>query len=174
MPGLFGGRTVDSRAFKPVAVNPHFETLPHPYAGPIFNPVRFSEFFNAGSGWGDAVKIVFFRMLPRGAQIEKVRSEFNTGLLKQYGTMTRLEIDKESKAIHADLNLKGESGKIQVSLKNYRLIQEGGNPVFELGAIEVSREWLDALLKNCVKTSVIPGRMEIKKQLHQIVLKSLL
>jgi hypothetical protein len=46
--------------------------------------------------------------------------------------------------------------------------------VFELGAIEVSREWLDALLKNWVKTSVIPGRVAIKKQLHQIVLKSLL
>ena len=113
-------------------------------------------------------------MLPRGAQIEKVRAEINNGLLKKYGKMTKLVIDKANKTINADLDLKGESEKIQITLKNYRLIQESENPVFVLGIIEVSREWLDALLKNLMKTSVIPERIEIKNQLHQIVVKSLL
>ena len=113
-------------------------------------------------------------MLPRGAQIEKVRAEINNGLLKKYGKITKLVIDKENQTISADLDLKGESEKIQITLKNYRLIQAGENLVFELGAIEVSREWLDALLKTLMKTSVIPARIEIKNQLHQIVLKSLL
>jgi len=46
--------------------------------------------------------------------------------------------------------------------------------VFEPGKIEVSREWLDTLLKTLVKKNVIPERVEIKNQLHQIVVKSLL
>jgi hypothetical protein len=133
--------------------------------------MQFSDFLNVGSGLVDTVKIVFFRMLPRGAQIEKVRAEINSGLLKKYGKMTKLEIDKENKTVGADLDLKGEKECIQIRLSNYRLIQEDGkNPVFEPGTIEVSREWLNAL----VKTSVIPERMEVKNQLHQTVVKSIL
>ena len=65
--------------------------------------MQFSDFFNAGTGLADTVKIVFFRMLPRGAQIEKVRTEINGDPLKKYGKMTKLEIDKETKTIIADL-----------------------------------------------------------------------
>jgi len=38
----------------------------------------------------------------------------------------------------------------------------------------VSREWLDALLKTLVKTSVIPRQIEVKNVLHQTVVKSIL
>lgn len=114
-------------------------------------------------------------MLPRGAQIQKVRAEINSGLLKKYGKMTRLEIDKVNKTISADLDLKGETEGVLVTLSNYRLIlEEDKNPLFEPGTIEVSREWLDALLKTLVKTSVIPERMEVKNLLHQAVVKSIL
>jgi hypothetical protein len=137
--------------------------------------MQFSDFFNVGSGLVDTVKIVFFRMLPRGAQIEKVRAEINNGLLMRYGKMTKLEIDKENKIIRADLDLKGETEVVRVKLSNYRLIREDGkNPVFESGTIEVSREWLDALLKTLVKTSVIPGQLEVKNLLHQTVVTSIL
>ena len=137
--------------------------------------MQFSDFFNVGGDLMDTVKIVFFRMLPRGAQIQKVRAEINSGFLKKYGRMTKLDVDKESKSIRADLDLKGEKEGVRITLSNYRLIQkEGGNPLFEPGAIEVSREWLDALLKTLVKTNVIPERMEIKNLLHQAVVKSLL
>jgi hypothetical protein len=137
--------------------------------------MQFSDFLNVGGGLADTVKIVFFRMLPRGAQIEKVRAEINSGLLKKYGKMTKLEIDKENKTIRADLDLKGEKEGVRITFSNYRLIQEDGeNPVFEPGTIEVSRVWIDALLKTLVKTSVIPERMEVKNQLHQTVVKSIL
>ena len=136
--------------------------------------MQFSDFFNVGSGLMDTVKIVLFKMLPRGAQIQKVRAELNSGVLKKYGKMTGLEIDKEAKTICADLELKGEKEGVRVKLSNYRLIQEGENPVFELGTIEVSREWLDAVLKTLVQKSVIPGQMEVKTLLHQTVVKSIL
>jgi len=137
--------------------------------------MQFSDFFNAGSDLMDTVKIVFFRMLPRGAQIQKVRAEINQGLLKKYGRLTGLEIDRENKTIRADLELKGEREGVRIKLSNYQLIQATGkNPRFEPGAIEVSREWLDAVFKTLVKTGVIPGQMEIKNPLHQVVVKCLL
>ncbi len=137
--------------------------------------MQFSDFFNAGSGLVDTVKIVFFRMLPRGAQIEKVRIELNSGFLKKYGQLTGLKIDRENKIISADLNLKGEKEGVRMTLSNYRLVQaEGINPVFEPGAIEVSREWLNVLVQTLLKTSVIPDRIEVKNLLHQTVVKSLL
>ena len=158
-----------------VAVIALLENLPLNGTERILSPMQFSDFFNAGSGLGDTVKIVLFRMLPRGAQIEKVRAEINSGLLKKYGKMTKLEIDKENKTVSADLDLKGETEGVRIRLSNYRLVQEEGkNPVFEPGTIEVSREWLDALLKTLVKASVIPERMEVKNQVHKIVVTSIL
>jgi len=137
--------------------------------------MQFSDFLNAGSGLVDTMKIVLFRMLPRGAQIEKVRLEINHGLLKKYGKLTKLQVDNENKTIHAELDLKGEQERVQITLPNYRLIQEaGGNPLFEPGTIEVSREWLNALVATLVKTNVIPERIEIKNLLHQTVVKSIL
>ena len=93
--------------------------------------MQFSDFFNAGSDLMDTVKIVFFRMLPRGAQIQKVRAEINQGLLKKYGRLTGLEIDRENKTIRADLELKGEREGVRIKLSNYQLIQATGkNPRF--------------------------------------------
>jgi len=137
--------------------------------------MQLSDFFQAVNGLGDTVRKVFFGMLPRRAQIEKVRAEINNGLLKKFGTMTKLEIDKESKTIKAELDLKGEKEGIRITLANYRLIQEEGkNPVLEFGAMGASREWLDVLLKTLVKQSVIPERIEVKNLLHQTAVKSLL
>ena len=137
--------------------------------------MQLSDFFSAVSGLGDTVKTGFFRMLPRRAQIEKVRAEINHALLKKYGRMTKLEVDKESRIISADLDLKGEKEGVRITFSNYQLIQEAGkNPVFEPGTLGASREWLDALLKTLVESSVIPGRMEVKNLLHQAVVKTLL
>ena len=137
--------------------------------------MQFSDFFNAGNDLVDTVKTVLFRMLPRGAQIEKVRTEINNGLLKKYGKVTKLEIDRENKTINAVLDLKGEKEGVRITLSNYRLVQEEGeNPVFELGEIEVSREWLNALIKTLIKMSVITERMEVQNLLHQAVFKAIL
>jgi hypothetical protein len=150
------------------------EILLPDFTGLILKPMQLNDFLNV-SAWGDSVRKVLFGMLPQRAQIEKVRTEINHGLLKKYGRMTKLEVDKESKTINADLDLKGEKEGIRISLSNYRLLQDAGkNPVLEFGAIGASREWLDVLLKTLVQTSVIPERMEVKNLLHQTVVKSLL
>jgi hypothetical protein len=137
--------------------------------------MHLSDFLNVGGGLVDSLKIAIFRMLPRGAQIEKVRAEINRSLLKKYGKLTKLEIDKNNKTINADLDLKGDKEGVRITLSHYRLVQAADqNPRFEPGTIEVSREWLDAILKTLVKMSVIPERIEVKNLLHQAVVKSIL
>jgi len=137
--------------------------------------MQFADFFNAGGGLLDTAKIVLFKMLPRGAQLEKVRAEINRSLLKQYGAITRLEIDRPNKIIRADLSLKGENEPVRITATNYRLSTEPGqNPVFAPGTIEVSRAWLDAVLKTLIKTGKLSDRLEIKNPLHQTVVKTLL
>ena len=137
--------------------------------------MQFSDFFKVGSGLMETFQVLFFKMLPRGAQIEKVRAELKRGLLKKYGKMIKLEIDKENTIISADLELKGEKEAVRVTLSNYRLIQEEGKiPLFEPGTIEVSREWLDTLLKTLVERMSSADKMEVKNLLHQTVLKALL
>jgi len=138
--------------------------------------MQLQDFFNAAAGGlADSVKIVFFKMLPRPAQIDKVRAEINRRLLKKYGRMTRLEIDRTQRTITAELELKGENASVQIRLANYRLHEAAGQPLrFEPGIITASREWLDALLQTLAATGTIPDRLEIKKPLHQAVVKSLL
>jgi hypothetical protein len=137
--------------------------------------MQLSDFLNAGSGFVDSVKIVLFQMLPRGAQIEKVRAEINNGLLRKYGKLTKLEVDKVNKTINADLDLKGDKEGVRITLSHYQLIHVGNqNPLFEPGSIEVSREWLNALLQTLVKAGVIPERIEVKNRLYQAVVKSIL
>lgn len=137
--------------------------------------MQLSDLIQAGNGLGDTFKSVFFKMLPRGAQIEKVRSEVNSGLLKKYGKLANLEIDNKKKVITADLDLKGENETVRIVLANYRLVEtEGKKTVIELGTIEVSRAWMNALVKTLVKSNAIPKRMEVSNPLHQIVVKSLL
>jgi len=137
--------------------------------------MQFGDFSNGSGGLVDQVRMVLFQMLPRRAQIEKVRAEINRGLLKKYGQVTKLQIDHEAKTIQAELALKGEPECVRITLSGYRLIQEAGaNPRFEPGAIEVSREWLNAVFQTLVKTSVIPERIEVKNLLHQTVVKAIL
>jgi len=132
-------------------------------------------FSDAGGKLFESVKIAFFRLLPRGAQIDRVKAEINRGPLRQYGKMTRLEIDKDSKTISLNLDLKGEREGIQIRVSNYQLHQaDGQNPLFEPGTIEVSREWLNTLLKTLVKSNVLPERIEVKDPFQLAVVKSIL
>jgi hypothetical protein len=133
--------------------------------------MQFSDFFgSAGNHLVETVKIVFFRMLPRAAQIQKARQEINGGVLRKYGKVTGLEIDKENRVVRAALEVKGETESIEVTLSNYRLDGTG----FEPGTVKVSREWLDELVKTLITTNVIPKRIEVKSQLHRTVLETLL
>jgi hypothetical protein len=132
-------------------------------------------FRNAGRKLLETAKITLFRILPREAQIRQVSGEINNGVLKEYGTMTKLEIDNGKRTINFELDLKGEKEAIQIRLSNYLLIQEEGkNPIIVANNIDISREWLNVLVNTLVKENVIPVRIEVKDPLQQAVIRSIL
>jgi len=137
--------------------------------------MQFRDFLKATRGLVDMLKILLFRMLPRGTQIEKVRAEINNDLLHNNAKVTKLESDKERRTIYAELDLPGEKENVRITLSKYHLIQEvGRNPLFEPGPIDVSPEWINELLKVLVQSDVIPKRIEVKRLLHQAFVKSIL
>ena len=92
----------------------------------------------------------------------------NNLILKPYGTMTKLEINKEKKTIEIELDLKGEDKPIQLKLVNYELSQVGSDSIFNPGTPSASREWLSALLAAQAKP------YKITDPSVQAILKSLL
>jgi hypothetical protein len=71
--------------------------------------------------------------------------------IKHYGHMTHLRIDSTNKRIDVELDLKGETSPIQIAVKSYTLTTAGGKTHIELGDIETSREWINALLDDFFK-----------------------
>jgi hypothetical protein len=66
---------------------------------------------------------------------------------KRYGIMTRIQIDSQARRIEIDLELKGESSPLHVDVKEYQITAGAGGETFiELGEIETSREWINAVI----------------------------
>ena len=72
-------------------------------------------------------------------------------LLKQYGTMTNLQIDSKNKTITCELDLKGEPTPLKINGLNYQLVEEGGETFFEITKVDTSREWINVLCDEYLK-----------------------
>lgn len=69
----------------------------------------------------------------------------------KFGNMTSLQINSKIKTIQLDLELKGETSPIKISISRYELTEEGGKTYLCVGEIETSREWINVLLANYLK-----------------------
>jgi CheY-like chemotaxis protein len=67
---------------------------------------------------------------------------------KGIGRIVTLSIDSRRKSINLKLDLKGEPAPIEFNIREYRLREENGAAFLELGIVETSREWINALLKH--------------------------
>jgi hypothetical protein len=85
--------------------------------------------------------------------------------LKRYGQMTNLHIDTQNKRIDIELDLKGETSPIKVAVKSYRLDSDSGETFVELGEVETSREWMNALIEDFLtpdkKRFKVPGAVKV-------------
>lgn len=83
----------------------------------------------------------------------------------RYGTMTSIQINSTAKSIHVELELKGESSLITIDIKDYALSDRSGETFIELGEIETSREWVNALLADYLKPEkrhfAVPSALKI-------------
>jgi len=75
------------------------------------------------------------------------RQYINSKISDQYGVVTKLEIDRAKKAIHAELDLKGESQPIIVDVTAYELIATPDKTLIRLADVKISRQWVDALFQ---------------------------
>src|ERR1041385_5752609 len=72
----------------------------------------------------------------------------NQGVLKPYGTLTRLKLDTRACSIDAELELKGEIQPVQIRVHKYELQEKDGCTYAVIKSIETSREWLTVLARN--------------------------
>lgn len=68
---------------------------------------------------------------------------------EQLGRMTSLQIDSQTKTLRFELELKGETQPLTVHVGRYQLIEQGEKTWLQLGQINTSREWLNALVASC-------------------------
>ncbi len=73
------------------------------------------------------------------------RQFINSKIGDEYGVVTKLEIDRAKKTIHAELDLKGESQTIMVDVTAYELIAAADKTLIRLADVKISRDWVNAL-----------------------------
>ncbi|MGO9585640.1 MAG: hypothetical protein ACLP2Y_05550 [Limisphaerales bacterium] len=76
---------------------------------------------------------------------------FLNDLIKEWGTMTRLQVDSKNKTITCELDLKGEPAPLKINGLNYQLVEEEGETFFEITGIDTSREWITVVCDKYLK-----------------------
>lgn len=89
--------------------------------------------------------------------------------IEKYGLMTNLQIDSANRTIHFEILLKGETTPVTGSAK-YEPKVDGAKKLLEFTDIQTSREWIDLLIHDFLKTRVI----ELPEGLPATVAKLLL
>ncbi len=87
--------------------------------------------------------------------------------LADIGRITDLNL--ESGSIRMSLMLKGESGPVDVIVKDYALKEENGRYFATVKDVSVSREWLDVLA-----SKALAGRDFEMREMHYKALKMIL
>jgi hypothetical protein len=87
------------------------------------------------------------RPLVPDAAVQWGAREFFNHRYNSFGTMTTLQIDSTSKKASFDLELKGESQPVRMTINQYKLTTAGGQTFIEVTDIDTSREWLTVLAR---------------------------
>src|SRR6266542_1701739 len=95
------------------------------------------------------------RTMKEGAIRSVARQYINSKLIADYGVMTKLEIDRTNKTIHAELELKGEAQPISVDVNGYELIAVPGRLLLKLSHVKISREWVNAVFQRFARDKTL-------------------
>ena len=85
--------------------------------------------------------------------------------LRALGRMTTLSIDSKARIIQLKLDLKGDPAPVEVTLRDYRVVEENEATFLEFRAVETSREWMNVLLEQYVtqRRLEIPAKARLLK-----------
>ncbi|HOX58887.1 MAG TPA: hypothetical protein P5205_16685 [Candidatus Paceibacterota bacterium] len=70
--------------------------------------------------------------------------------IADFGVVTELAIDTSKRAMRAELELKGETSHIVISVEEYELSDQGDGVQLALRRVSASREWITAALRKYV------------------------
>jgi len=90
--------------------------------------------------------------------------------LGRYGSMKKIIIDSDRKAITLELELKGEREPILVVVEEYEIVSQGGSTYLVAGRISTSREWLTVLAESLLQGRKLPLPDKIPDNLLRLVL----
>lgn len=74
--------------------------------------------------------------------------------IQKYGHMTNLQIDSATRTIHFEILLKGETIPVTGSAK-YQPKFNGEKKLLEFTEVQTSREWMNILIQDLLKTRVV-------------------
>ncbi len=74
--------------------------------------------------------------------------------IQKYGHMTNLQIDSATRTIHFEVLLKGETTPLTGSAK-YQPKLDGEKKLLEFTEIQTSREWINLLIQDFLKTRAV-------------------
>jgi hypothetical protein len=89
-------------------------------------------------------------MVPH-ALVNRLEREYFNHRWHSFGTMTSLQIDPTSRRATFDLELKGETQPLRVTIGRYELTDENGKTFLEIHEVATSREWMTLLAQQLVK-----------------------
>lgn len=70
---------------------------------------------------------------------------------QSFGVMTSLQIDSAKKTASLELDLKGETQPLRITISRYQVTREGGRSFIEIKELNTSREWVTSLARQLVK-----------------------
>jgi hypothetical protein len=91
------------------------------------------------------------RPLVPDAAIEWGAREYFNHRYKSLGIMTTLQIDPANKTASLDLELKGETQPVRITLGQYVLTTSGDKSFIEIKEVNTSREWMTVLARQFLK-----------------------
>jgi len=83
--------------------------------------------------------------------LDKIAREYFNHHYRALGHMTKLQIDSANRHAKLELDLKGETQPLQITIGRYAVTSTGGKTFIEIEEITTSREWLTLLARQFTK-----------------------
>ena len=83
-------------------------------------------------------------------------SLLNGTLMKDFGTITSLELDSTQRKLHLEALLRGERDPIRVEIGSYEMTRRDDVVFFTIKQIATSREWITTLARQQLIDRPIP------------------
>jgi hypothetical protein len=114
--------------------------------------------FGLAQRWSDEPPMSFLTSIQKAvgslvpdSVVEWGAREYFNHKYKSLGTMTTLQIDSAKKTASVDLDLKGETQPLQITINRYELTTSGGKTLIEIKDFSTSREWITSVAREFLK-----------------------